>query len=82
MQLHTSIKKRSLPWSCLSTDHPSSDSTLFSKAVSQLAAEGGGWLTWVVAVDDISKIKKVVGWQPKTSLDEVVVEIAEYLKSQ
>jgi len=33
-------------------------------------------------VPDISKIKKVVGWQPKTSLDEVVVEIAEYLKSQ
>jgi hypothetical protein len=61
MQLHTSIKKRSLPWSCLSTDHPSSDSTLFSKAVSQLAAEGGGWLTWVVAVDDISKIKKYFG---------------------
>lgn len=31
-------------------------------------------------VPDISKIKKVVGWQPKQSLDEVIVEIAEYLK--
>jgi UDP-glucose 4-epimerase len=32
-------------------------------------------------VPDISKIKKVVGWQPKKSLDEVIIEIAEYLKS-
>ena len=32
-------------------------------------------------VPDISKIKKVVGWQPKQSLDEVIIEIAEYLKS-
>jgi len=32
-------------------------------------------------VPDISKIKKAVGWQPKTSLDAVIVEIAEYLKT-
>ena len=32
-------------------------------------------------VPDISKIKKVVDWQPKLSLDEVIIEIAEYLKS-
>ena len=32
-------------------------------------------------VPDILKIKKVVGWQPKQSLDEVIVEIAEYLKA-
>jgi UDP-glucose 4-epimerase len=32
-------------------------------------------------VPDISKIKKAVGWQPKTSLDEVIIEIAEYLKT-
>jgi UDP-glucose 4-epimerase len=32
-------------------------------------------------VPDISKIKMAVGWQPKTSLDEVIVEIAEYLKT-
>jgi hypothetical protein len=38
-------------------DHPSSDSTPFGKAVSQHATEGGGWLTWVVAVDDVSKIE-------------------------
>ena len=32
-------------------------------------------------VPDISKIKKVVGWQPKQSLDKVIIEIAEYLKA-
>jgi UDP-glucose 4-epimerase len=32
-------------------------------------------------VPDISKIKKAVGWKPKQSLDEVIIEIAEYLKS-
>ena len=42
-------------------NHPSSDSTPFGKAVSQRTAEGGGWLTWVVAVDDVSKIEKRLG---------------------
>ena len=32
-------------------------------------------------VPDISKIKKAVDWQPKQSLDEVIVAIAEYLKA-
>jgi UDP-glucose 4-epimerase len=32
-------------------------------------------------VPDISKIKKIVGWQPKKSLDEVIIEITEYLKA-
>ena len=32
-------------------------------------------------VPDISKIKKVVGWQPKQSLDEVIIEITEHLKN-
>ncbi len=32
-------------------------------------------------VPGISKIKKAVGWQPKQSLDEVIIEIAEYLKA-
>jgi UDP-glucose 4-epimerase len=32
-------------------------------------------------VPEISKIKKAVGWQPKQSLDEVIVETAEYLKA-
>ena len=32
-------------------------------------------------VPDISKIKMAVGWQPKQSLDEVIIEITEYLKA-
>jgi UDP-glucose 4-epimerase len=32
-------------------------------------------------VPDISKIKKLVGWQPQQSLDEVIIEITEYMKS-
>jgi UDP-glucose 4-epimerase len=32
-------------------------------------------------VPDISKIKKVVGWQPKQSLDEVILKITNYLKA-
>ena len=32
-------------------------------------------------VPDISKIKKVVGWQPKQSLDEVIFEITNYLRA-
>jgi UDP-glucose 4-epimerase len=32
-------------------------------------------------VPDISKIKRVVGWQPKQSLDEVIFEITNYLKA-
>ena len=42
-------------------DHPSSDSTPFGKTVSQRATEDGGWLSWVVAVDDVSKIEKRLG---------------------
>ena len=42
-------------------DHPASDASPFGKAVSQRAAEGGGWLTWVVAVDDIAKIETRLG---------------------
>jgi len=32
-------------------------------------------------VPDISKIFKTTGWQPKKSLDEIILEVAEYLKS-
>lgn len=32
-------------------------------------------------VPDISKIKKAVGWQPRKSLDEVILEIADYLRA-
>lgn len=42
-------------------NHPASDSSPFGKAVSQRAQEGGGWLTWVVSVDDLSKIESRLG---------------------
>lgn len=42
-------------------DHPASDASPFGKAVSKRANEGGGWLTWVVSVDDVSKIENRLG---------------------
>lgn len=42
-------------------DHPASDASPFGKAVSRRAAEGGGWLTWVVAVDDVEAIETRLG---------------------
>jgi hypothetical protein len=42
-------------------DHPAADSSPFGKAVSKRAAEGGGWLTWVLASDDISPIEARLG---------------------
>jgi len=42
-------------------DHPATDSSPFGKAVSRRAAEGGGWLTWVLATDDLSDIEKKIG---------------------
>jgi UDP-glucose 4-epimerase len=32
-------------------------------------------------VPDISKISKVIGWQPKKSLDAIILEVAEYTKA-
>jgi hypothetical protein len=37
-------------------DHPSSDSTPFGKAVSQRATEDSRWLTWVIAVDILTRV--------------------------
>jgi hypothetical protein len=42
-------------------DHPASDSSPFGKAVSKRAAEGGGWLTWVVAVEDLASVETRLG---------------------
>jgi hypothetical protein len=38
-------------------DHPATEQTPWGKAVSLKTAEGGGWLTWVFSVDDISPIE-------------------------
>ena len=42
-------------------DHPASDASAFGKAVSKRAKEGGGWLTWVVSVDDVSGVESRLG---------------------
>ena len=42
-------------------DHPATDASPVGKAVSKRAAEGGGWLTWVVSVDDVSKVEARLG---------------------
>lgn len=38
-------------------NHPAADESAFGKIVSKRANEGGGWLTWVVATDDISLVE-------------------------
>jgi hypothetical protein len=42
-------------------DHPATEKTAFGRAVAQRAAEGGGWLSWVVSVDNISDVEKRLG---------------------
>jgi hypothetical protein len=42
-------------------DHPAAEQTAFGQAVSRKAAEGGGWLTWVFAVEDIAPIEAAIG---------------------
>lgn len=42
-------------------DHPAVDTKTFGRAVKQRASEGGGWLTWVVAVDDITPLEQRLG---------------------
>lgn len=39
-------------------DHPASDKAPFGQAVRARSAAGGGWLGWVVAVDDIGVIEQ------------------------
>jgi hypothetical protein len=42
-------------------DHPASDKAPFGQAVRARSAAGGGWLGWVVAVDDIAGIEQRLG---------------------
>jgi Glyoxalase-like domain len=39
-------------------DHPASDKAPFGQAVRARSAAGGGWLGWVVAVDDIREVER------------------------
>jgi hypothetical protein len=42
-------------------DHPASDKAPFGQAVRARSALGGGWLGWVVAVDDIGPVEHRLG---------------------
>ena len=42
-------------------DHPASDKAPFGQAVRARSALGGGWLGWVVAVDDIETVERRLG---------------------
>ena len=44
-------------------DHPASDKAAFGQAVRARSALGGGWLGWVIAVDDISVVEQRLGRQ-------------------
>jgi hypothetical protein len=42
-------------------EHPATDVTPFGMAVKQKALQGGGWLSWVVAMEDLTNIEKIMG---------------------
>jgi hypothetical protein len=42
-------------------DHPASDKAPFGQAVKARSALGGGWLGWVVAVDDLTPFEERLG---------------------
>ena len=42
-------------------EHPASDKAPFGQAVRARSALGGGWLGWVVAVDDIALVERRLG---------------------
>lgn len=42
-------------------DHPASDKAPFGQAVRARSATGGGWMAWVIAVDDLSDVEERLG---------------------
>ena len=42
-------------------DHPAADKAPFGQAVRARSAEGGGWLGWVIAVDDLARFEVRMG---------------------
>ncbi len=44
-------------------DHPAADKAVFGQVVRARSAEGGGWLGWVVATDDIAEVETRIGRQ-------------------
>ncbi len=47
-------------------DHPASDKAPFGQAVRARSQLGGGWLGWVVAVDDITAVEQRLGREAAT----------------
>jgi Glyoxalase-like domain len=45
-------------------DHPAADKAPFGQAVRARSEAGGGWLGWVVAVDDLRPIERRIGRPP------------------
>lgn len=42
-------------------DHPAAEKAPFGRAVAQRASDGGGWMSWVVAVDDLAPVEERLG---------------------
>ena len=42
-------------------DHPAAEKAPFGRAVQQRAADGGGWLGWVISVDDMPTVEARLG---------------------
>lgn len=42
-------------------DHPASDKAPFGQAVRDRSENGGGWMAWVVAVDDLAPVEQLLG---------------------
>jgi hypothetical protein len=45
-------------------DHPAADKVPFGQAVRARSERGGGWLGWVVAVDDLGPLERRIGRPP------------------
>ena len=44
-------------------DHPSVETSAFGRAVSKKVTEGGGWLSWVISVENLNLIEDRLGRQ-------------------
>lgn len=42
-------------------DHPAAEKAPFGRAVARRAQDGGGWMSWVVAVDDVTDVEARLG---------------------
>jgi hypothetical protein len=42
-------------------DHPAAEKAPFGRAVARRAEDGGGWMSWVVSVDDVSPLEGRLG---------------------